>query len=408
MKVQPLLKGLTFLLIGLAVVLSPLAWSQDDETSKDETELPKRAYAILAGGCFWCVESDFEKLPGVVGVISGYSGGRTAQPTYQNYASGGHREVVSVIYDPAEIAFTGLVEYLLKHIDPTDRRGQFQDRGMQYAPAVYYKTDEEKKDAQKAIRAINGMKIFPGKKVDIAVLPEKAFWVAEPKHQDYYKKNPADYMSYRVASGREAFINQAWGMRAKKLELPGARPEGATLNGAMQKSQFANGANQNLVSKNEAAEQSEKPWLQFRKPTVLELKKQLSAIQFKVTQQDGTEPAFKNPYWDNKKEGIYVDIVSGAPLFSSQDKFKSGTGWPSFVKPITPDAVVLRTDYKLIYPRTEVRSRYGNSHLGHVFGDGPRNRGGKRYCMNSASMRFIPKEKLEEEGYGDFLALFEK
>lgn len=406
MKIQPILKGLTFLLVAITVVLSQIAFSQDDAAGEDEPKLPKRAYAILAGGCFWCVESDFEKLPGVVQVISGYSGGRTAQPTYQNYASGGHREVVSVIYDPSEITFGGLVEYLVKHIDPTDRRGQFQDRGMQYAPAVYYKTDEEKTVAQRVLRTINGWKIFRGKKVDIAVLPEKAFWVAEQKHQDYYKKNPADYMSYRVASGREAFVNQAWGMRAKKLELPGARPEGATLD-----QKGTNMASENLVSTNENTSEAnvpknEKPWLQFRKPSMLELKKQLSAIQFKVTQQDGTEPAFKNPYWDNKEDGIYVDIVSGAPLFSSHDKFKSGTGWPSFVKPISPDAVVLRTDYKMIYPRTEVRSRYGNSHLGHVFGDGPRNRGGKRYCMNSASMRFIPKEKLEEEGYGDFMSLF--
>ena len=398
-------KGLPLLLLASIMPLFSLAYSQE-ESDESEVQLPKRAYAILAGGCFWCVESDFEKLPGVVEVISGYSGGRTAQPTYQNYASGGHREVVSVIYDPSEITFGGLVEYLVKHIDPTDRRGQFKDRGMQYAPAVYYKTDDEKLVAQRVIRAINGMKIFRGKKVDISVLPEKAFWVAEQKHQDYYKKNPADYMSYRVASGRQAFINQAWGLRAKKLELPGARPEGATSAGEVTKANAS--SNETLVSSETPQAKPEKPWLQFRKPSMLEMKRKLTPIQFKVTQQDGTEPAFKNPYWDNKKDGIYVDVLSGAPLFSSVDKFKSGTGWPSFVKPISPDAVVFKTDYKMFIPRTEVRSRYGNSHLGHVFSDGPRNRGGKRYCMNSASLRFIPKEKLSEEGYEDFLVLFEK
>lgn len=382
-------------------------WAVDTETaersngSKDEQTLPQRESAIFAGGCFWCVETDFEKAPGVVDVISGYSGGRTASPTYKTYASGGHREVVFVMYDPTQVSYAGLVEYFIKHIDPIDRHGQFNDKGLQYSPAIYFANDQEKADAQRVIDAIDAMKVYRGK-IGVALEEREAFWPAEEYHQNYHYKNGMKYQFFRLASGRDAFVNKHWGPRASKLELAGAFPEGASSDGSN-----SSGA-QTSAGASADSEKEDKPWEKFRKPNVVELRKSLNPIQFKVTQQDGTEPAFRNEYWDNKKPGIYVDIVSGAPLFSSHAKFESGTGWPSFVAPIEADAVIYKNDRKLFYTRVEVRSRYGDSHLGHVFDDGPVALGGKRYCMNSAALRFIPKEKMEEEGYSEYLKLFEQ
>jgi len=146
---------------------------------------------------------------------------------------------------------------------------------------------------------------------------------------------------------------------------------------------------------------------EFEKPSDAKLKETLTPLQYQVTQHEGTEPPFNNQYWDNHEQGIYVDVVSGEPLFSSLDKFESGTGWPSFTKPIEPENVDTKKDFKLLVPRTEVRSTHADSHLGHVFKDGPQPTG-LRYCMNSAAMRFIPVDRLEEEGYGEYLKLFEK
>ncbi|MCA9133844.1 MAG: peptide-methionine (R)-S-oxide reductase MsrB, partial [Planctomycetales bacterium] len=300
-----------------------------------------------------------------------------------------HREVVFVLYDPREITYAGLVEFLIKHIDPTNRRGQFNDPGVQYSPAIYYANAEEKDDAQRVLQAIEEQRIFRGK-LSVAIEPRVAFWPAEDYHQDYHQKNPVKYKFFRLASGRDAFVQRHWGLRASRLELPGAFPEGKREAAAIS-----------------ARAEQPAPWTNFSKPSAVELKRKLTSLQYKVTQEDGTEPAFRNAYWDNKKEGIYVDVVSGEPLFSSLAKFESGTGWPSFVEPITSHAVTYRSDWKLFYTRTEVRSRFGDSHLGHVFDDGPPERGGKRYCMNSAALRFIPKEEMEAEGYGELLKLFD-
>lgn len=373
------------LLVSLALCL--VRHAAQAEGTGGESE--KLASAVFAGGCFWCVESDLEKAPGVKEVVSGYSGGRSKSPNYENYAAGGHREVVLVTYDPKEVSYAGLVEYFIKHIDPTDRRGQFNDRGLQYSPAIYYADEQQRQAAERVLAALDEMNVYGRKKIGVPLESRSTFWPAEDYHQDYHQKNPLKYRVFRLASGRDAFVIQAWGNRATTLELEEAYPEGADL------------------PVETAGAASEKSWLTFRKPASAELRRKLTPFQFQVTQQDGTEPAFRNEYWNHKGDGIYVDVVSGAPLFASTAKYDSGTGWPSFVEPITPDAVTFKIDRKLFYSRTEVRSRYGDSHLGHVFDDGPRQRGGKRYCINSAALRFVPKEAMRKEGYGDFLKFLE-
>lgn len=338
-----------------------------EEINKATPEVTKTA--LLAGGCFWCVEADLEKLPGVVEAVSGYAGGATENPTYKNYASGGHREVVEVTYDPTIVTYEQLVEYVIKHSDPTDANGSFVDRGKEYAPAVYFADETEEQVAKAVINKIDAKGVYE-KPLTVAVLQRPtAFYPAEEYHQDYYKNNPVRYRYYRNGSGRDDFIAKHWGNNVW--------PEG------------------------------DSPWRNFQKPSDEILKQTLTDIQYKVTQKNGTETAFENEYNDNKETGIYVDIVSGEPLFSSLDKYDSGTGWPSFTKPIDTEHIVTKDDWGLFGKRTEVRSRYADSHLGHVFPDGPADKGGLRYCMNSAALRFIPIDKLAEEGYSQYVSLFE-
>lgn len=315
-----------------------------------------------------------EKLPGVAGVISGYAGGKTKNPTYENYSADGHREVVEVTYDPVVLSFAELIHYHIKHIDPTDGVGSFGDRGLQYAPALYYQNEAEKAVIEKVLSEIEASQVYD-KPLAVAVLPRPVFYPAEAYHQDYYKNNSLRYKYYRHASGRDKFIEEHWGEEASGVE------------DAVE------------ISDSEATY----PWQNFEKQSLEVLRAQLTDIQYEVTQNDGTEKAFANEYDTNHEAGIYVDVVSGEPLYSSSDKYDSGTGWPSFVKPITADAVTLHFDRKFFVTRMEVRSAYADSHLGHVFDDGPADRGGKRYCMNSASLRFVTKADMESEGYGDFL-----
>ncbi len=331
------------------------------------------ATMLIAGGCFWCVEADLEKLDGVLKAISGYAGGTTEHPTYKNYASGGHREVVEVIYDPGLISYEQLVIYAIKHMDPTDAHGSFGDRGASYAPAVYYEDKAQKIILQNLITELNEQAVYD-KPLALKALPVQTIWPAEDYHQDYYLKNPIRYKLYRLASGRNAFIEKHW-----------ADDTGPGLPWRKAKSLAR--------------------WSDFKKPPDLELKATLTPLQYSVTQKEGTERAFANEYWDNKEPGIYVDIVSGEPLFSSTHKFKSDTGWPSFTRPIEYDMVTKHNDFKFLWRRVEVRSRYADSHLGHIFNDAPPELGGIRYCINSAALKFIPQTDMATAGYGDWLYL---
>ena len=340
--------------------------------------------ALLANGCFWCAENDLEKRSGVINVVSGYAGGTTESPTYKNYSAGGHREVVLVTYDANVISFANLVEHTIKHGDPTDSGGSFFDRGQEYAPAIYFETAEEEREARRVIGAVDALKVFTSP-LPLRVEPRIKFWPAEDYHQDYAKKNPIRYSYYRGGSGRDAFIKTHWGDKAGEFTVSSI-PKNINMNNTTP-----------VVS-------ITKPWLVFVKPTEEKLRATLTPLQYKVTQEDGTEPSFNNVYDKNYSEGIYVDIVSGEPLYLSKDKYDSGTGWPSFVKPISLDVLTLKEDNTFFSKRTEVRSRIADSHIGHVFSDGPTDRGGLRYCMNSAALRFVPKADMEREGYAEYIS----
>ncbi|MGL4796803.1 MAG: peptide-methionine (S)-S-oxide reductase MsrA [Paraclostridium sp.] len=311
--------------------------------------------ATFAGGCFWCMVKPFKKFEGIKEIISGYTGGHVENPTYEQVCTDttGHVEAIRITYDEKLVKYDELLDIYWKQIDPTDTGGQFNDRGYKYKTIIYYHNEEQRKIAINSKLNLEKSRVFL-KPIVTEILPAEQFYEAEEYHQDYYNKNPMHYDMYFKGSGRYDFIKNNWDKNNKDRNY---------------------------------------------------LKNKLNLIQFEVTQNDKTEPAFKNEYWNNNKEGIYVDIVNGDVLFSSKDKFDSGCGWPSFSKPIRESVIREKSDFSHGMYRVEVRSTKANSHLGHVFDDGPKDLGGNRYCINSASLKFIPKEDMKQEGYEEYMDL---
>ena len=336
--------------------------------------------AVFSGGCFWGVQAVFQHVKGVTNAVSGYAGGDAATARYDRVTQGntGHAESVRVTFDPSRVSYAQLLHvfFTIAH-DPTQLNYQGPDHGPQYRSAIWYTNDAQKTQAESYIAQLNKGKVWP-KPIVTQVSTLGAFYPAEKYHQDYATLHP--YQPYIL-------INDAPKVARLKKQLPNLYSEKPVL--------VSDDKKESTMSSTRT----------YSKPTDVELKKTLSSLQYQVTQHEGTEPPFRNEYWSNHEPGIYVDIVSGEPLFSSLDKYDSGTGWPSFTKPLEPANIKTKTDRTFGMARTEVRSAHGDSHLGHLFDDGPRPTG-MRYCMNSASMRFIPVARLEAEGYGEYLRLF--
>jgi len=332
----------------------------------------------LAGGCFWCTEAYFQEEKGVINAVSGYAGGDEASASYLTVAKGTtkHREAVQVTYDPNIISTEEILDIYWSHIDPTETLGQFADIGYQYTTAIFYHNDEQKMAALDSKERLEVSGVFD-KPIATSVVPMSTFFEAEEYHQNYYKKAADHYERYKKASGRAGFVEETW---AKDAAI-----------------KFLESEQTNTMKKDS---------YNYTDEEIAELLKNLDPLAYHVVAENGTESPFNNAYWDNKADGIYVDIVTGKPLFSSTHKYDSGTGWPSFWRTIDDDSVTMHEDNSLSTTRTEIRSDGG--HVGHVFDDGPTEEGGRRFCTNSASLRFVLKKEMVKEGYGEYLYLFDK
>lgn len=331
--------------------------STKGKTEKMSNSENHRNVIYLAGGCFWGLEHLMQSIPGVIDAQSGYANGTCeADADYKTVCKGntGFRETVRVEYDPEKVSLDALLLAYFYVIDPTVKNRQGNDIGSQYQTGIYYADEQSRETAQR----IYDLEKSRRTEFHVELGPLVNFYPAEEYHQDYLQKNPNGYCHIPRAE-IELF---------SKLKIdPG----------------------------------------DYRKPAAEAIRDRLTAEQYRITQENGTERPFKNEFWNKFEKGIYVDIVTGEPLFSSTDKFESGCGWPAFSKPIEAPAIIERQDNSHGMRRTEVRSRAGDSHLGHVFEGDPDSPNGVRYCINSAALRFIPYEKMEAEGYGYLLSVFD-
>ena len=300
--------------------------------------------ATFAGGCFWCMVKPFDEYDGVESVISGYTGGYTKNPTYEEVCTDltGHIEAIQITFDDEIISYKELLDIYWSVIDPTQIGGQFADLGHHYKTVIFYHDDKQKQEAKESKEKLEISGLY-NKPIVTEIRKSADFYPAEQYHQYYYKKNPQHYNRYYQGSGRAKYVKKVWA------------------------------------------------------------KKNLTPLQYEVTQNCATEPPFNNEYYNNFEDGIYVDIISGEPLFTSKDKFDSGCGWPSFSKPLKKGIIDFYEDYSYNMERIEVKGSKSGAHMGHVFDDGPKEMGGLRFCINSACLRFIPKERIIEEGYEEYL-----
>lgn len=329
--------------------------TQDNNIKKVSHIIQDLSEIWLAGGCFWGVEEYMSRIDGIVEVTSGYANGETDNPSYEDvcYKNTGHAETVHVQYDNTQISLESLLDYFFRIIDPTILNRQGNDKGNQYRTGIYYKNESDKQVIEQFIES---QKKNYDNEIVTEVLPLENYYLAEEYHQDYLKKNPNGY------------CHVDFGVLDAEPEI-------------------------------------EVDLDNYTKPSDEEIRDKLTSQQYNVTQESATDPAFQNEYYDNHEPGIYVDIVTGEPLFTSTDKYDSGCGWPSFVKPIDEEVIVENEDTSFGLSRVEVKSRVGDSHLGHVFEDGPKDRGGLRYCINSSSVEFIPLNDMKDRGYAKFIPL---
>lgn len=345
-----------FALVALISCLACAGNRAEQTERRKEMKSTKEIY--LAGGCFWGTEHFLKQIEGVEATQVGYANGNIANPTYQQVCTGetNFAETVKVEYNPEKVDLPFLIDLYFKTIDPTSINRQGNDRGSQYRTGIYYTDSADLPIIKETVQRLAAAYTRP---LAVEIKPLQNFYPGEDYHQDYLDKNPGGY----------CHIHPELFDLARKAKMP---KKTATV---------------------------------YSKPDDAALRSRLTPEQYAVTQKNATEPAFRNEYWNEHRPGIYVDVTTGQPLFVSTDKFDSGCGWPSFSKPIDRKLVQEKVDKTHGMVRTEVRSSTGNAHLGHVFTDGPADKGGLRYCINSASLRFIPKEEMKEAGYADYMDL---